>query len=74
MTEKNIQRQMICPQCRGLLTRVRRSPTSPLNQDQFDSAKAGDYFCPTCPDNGRGHRPLCYWWEHELLPVHDYQI
>jgi len=37
-----------------------------LNSDQFDSIKAGDFFCRKCPDNGRGITGLCYWWHYEL--------
>lgn len=67
-------RQKICPKCRGPVIRVRQSANSPLNRDQFDSCKAGDFYCEACPDNGRGNSGLCYWWERELEPVHDFQI
>jgi hypothetical protein len=66
--------QRICPRCYGPVEEVRQSPTSPLNRDQFDASKAGDFFCRSCPDNGRGISGLCYWWESELPPVHDYSI
>lgn len=69
-----VTRERKCPQCGGPLRKVRQSPTSPLNRDQFDARKAGDYYCETCPDNDRGNSKLCYWWEDELPAVHDFQI
>lgn len=56
-----------CPQCGRQIHLVKRSPDSPLNQDQFDAVKAGDYYCDHCPSNDRGHKPYCYWWESELI-------
>lgn len=55
-----------CPQCGGPLLKVRQPSESPWNADQFDSMKAGDYYCQHCPDNGRGKSGHCYWWEREL--------
>lgn len=55
-----------CPQCGGPLERV-RDTSGTLNRDQFDSVKAGDFFCGACPSNGRGKAELCYWWESELV-------
>lgn len=69
-----MERQKICPQCGGKLEEVRQSRGSPLNKDQFDAVKAGDFFCQKCPSNDRGNSPNCYWWVHELPAVHDYQI
>ena len=67
-------REIVCPQCRGSLVAVRQPASSPLNRDQWDAQKAGDYYCRSCPDNGRGATPLCYWNHNELPFVHDYQI
>lgn len=67
-------REQKCPQCGGPLEVVRQSGKLPLNPDQWASMRAGDYYCPTCPDNDRGMSGLCYWWEHELPAVIDYQI
>ena len=67
-------REKVCPQCKSPLHKVTQNRDSPLNRAQFDSCKAGDYYCEFCPDNGRGHSGLCYWWERELAVVHDYQI
>ena len=55
---------MQCPQCGGPLKKVPGSNW--LNADQYAAVKAGDYFCETCPDNGRGNSGLCYWWEREV--------
>ena len=67
-------KKLMCPQCSGPLTLVRRSAGSPLNRYQFDSVKPGDYYCPVCPDNDRGQRPYCYWWERELPDAVDFCI
>lgn len=37
-----------------------------MNNEQFDSVKAGDWYCQVCPDNGRGESGLCYWWDKDL--------
>jgi uncharacterized protein with PIN domain len=70
----DVAKQTKCPRCGGKLEPVRQSPNSPLNRYQFDAAKAGDYYCDACPDNGRGHKPLCYWWESELPDAEEYAI
>lgn len=54
-----------CPQCGGGLRCVPKSKW--FNADQWDSMKAGDYFCEKCPDNGRGKTGKCYWWESEVV-------
>ena len=61
----------VCPGCGGALQVVRQSATSPLNREQFDAAKAGDYFCDKCPSNDRGNRPFRYFWKSELSPLPD---
>jgi hypothetical protein len=38
-----------------------------LNDDQFDAIRAGDWYCNTCPSNGRGNTPYRYFWNRELL-------
>lgn len=55
---------MDCPQCGKPLNRVPGS--SWMNDDQYEAVKAGDWFCETCPDNGRGNSGLCYWWHQEV--------
>lgn len=64
-------KKIICPQCSGPLKRVRQSPGSALNKDQFNAVKAGDWYCEACPDNDRGRAGLCYWRERELPDVID---
>lgn len=53
-----------CPACSGELTAIVNNGL--LNDDQFDSIKAGDFYCRSCPANGRGHLNYCYWWSSEL--------
>lgn len=55
-----------CPQCGRELERVRQSENSPLNRDQFDAVKAGDWYCLACPSNDRGNLPYSYFWDYEL--------
>ncbi len=56
-----------CPDCGKPLEKVRQSATSPLNAEQFDAMKAGDFFCDACPSNERGNAQLRYFWKRELL-------
>ena len=56
-----------CPSCGKKLERVRQSANSVLNADQFDAVRAGDWFCQTCPSNGRGWSNVKYWWDRELM-------
>jgi hypothetical protein len=56
-----------CPDCGTLLKAVRQSESSPLNREQFDAVKAGDFYCDTCPSNDRGNQPFRYFWKTELL-------
>ena len=63
-----------CPLCQQPLKRVTQGPYSPLNSDQFDAVKAGDWFCE-CSSNSRGHAPYAYFWSREVLVIApDYQI
>ena len=59
----------VCPVCGKELIRVRYPADSPLNRDQWESQKAGDWYCETCPDNGRAvsHQPRSYFWDHEVV-------
>lgn len=56
----------VCPQCRGMLHKVRNEGGS-LNDDQFASVKAGDWYCTSCPSNDRGKTGFCYWWDREVM-------
>lgn len=55
-----------CPGCRKPLHEVRQSSGSMLNSDQFDAVRAGDWYCDTCPSNGRGNTAYAYFWNSEL--------
>jgi len=55
-----------CPQCRNPLEKVRRGSNSPLNEEQFDAIKAGDWFCKKCPSNSRSKSPFAYFWDSEI--------
>jgi predicted RNA-binding Zn-ribbon protein involved in translation (DUF1610 family) len=57
--------EFLCPKCGKLLKRVRQSAYSMLNRDQFDSVKAGDYYCDSCKGE-RGKDGMRYFWKHEL--------
>lgn len=54
-----------CPKCHQPLQKVRRPSNSMLNEDQFDSVRAGDWFCE-CHNNGRGNTAYAYFWDKEL--------
>ena len=57
-----------CPQCQGPLSKVTYPPGSMLNREQFDSQRAGDFYCTTCPGDEAytGHK---YWWKSDLEPT-----
>jgi len=55
-----------CPECKTPLQTVRQTGERMYNDDQFDALKAGDYYCETCPGDGRGKSGLKYWWKREL--------
>ena len=58
-----------CPLCQQPLKRVTQGPYSPLNSDQFDAVKAGDWFCE-CSSNGRSATLFAYFWDWEVsLPT-----
>lgn len=56
------------PKCRRKLYRVRKPSSSPLNDEQFDAIRAGDWYCE-CHSNGRGNTQFAYFWDREVLPV-----
>jgi hypothetical protein len=55
-----------CPTCGGELERVRIPEGCMFNRDQWESMRAGDWYCETCPDNGRAKSGVCHWWDHEV--------
>ena len=56
---------LYCPNCGGILKPVVKDRDW-MNDDQFDSVKAGDYYCTACKGERAvsGHR---YYWKRELL-------
>lgn len=58
----------LCPLCKRELFPVLQESHSVLNSDQFDALKAGDYYCTSCPTNGRGNTGYRYFWKRELAP------
>jgi len=62
-----------CPECGNPLLKVFPSAFSPLNQEQFDSIKAGDFVCKSGCKGTRGNNGLRYYWKYELQ-MEDYSI
>ena len=54
-----------CPNCNQSLKKVIPSFDSKLNPEQWDSIKAGDYFCNHCKGN-EGKSGFKYYWKNEL--------
>jgi len=61
----------LCPTCKNPLKKLRYPINSYLNRDQWELVRAGDFYCNICPSNGRGNKPLCYWWKHEVKKEED---
>ena len=59
-----------CPACGNALRLVKQSENSPLNEYQFDSVKAGDYYCEKCTGDQAQGSTFRYWWTRELS-THD---
>lgn len=56
-----------CPQCDTELEVIRQSSSSPLNSDQWDAVKAGDYCCHKCPPNKETNSGKFYYlWTWEV--------
>ncbi len=55
-----------CPECDKPLSEVKRPSGHYLNEDQYDSTKAGDFCCETCKGD-RGKSGFRYYWRHELV-------
>lgn len=54
-----------CPDCGEKIFKVRQSEDSMLNREQFDAAKAGDWFCVKCTSDV-SHTGYKYFWDHEV--------
>lgn len=56
-----------CPNCNRPLHPVTYPGGSMLNEDQWASQRAGDWYCDRCPPNSRSRRnDRRYYWSHEL--------
>ncbi len=57
-----------CPECEKPLKEVTYPSGSMLNEDQWSSQKAGDFYCDSCPgDEAKsGHK---YYWKKELEEI-----
>jgi hypothetical protein len=56
-----------CPQCGKPLEEVRYPSDSMLNRDQWESVRAGDWWCKSCPYNGRAKNLIgAYFWDSEV--------
>lgn len=57
---------MKCPECKNELFPVLQDRSSPLNYEQFESVRAGDYYCENCTGS-RGNSGYRYFWKKELI-------
>jgi len=55
----------LCPECSNELLPVDQDQPKMLNADQFDSVKAGDWYCKVCHGN-QGKTSHRYFWNSEL--------
>lgn len=39
---------MICPKCGQYVEQITQPRDSPLNKDQWDAVRCGDYYCDSC--------------------------
>jgi len=53
-----------CPQCGNKLEEINYPSNSFLNKEQWNSQRAGDYFCPECPKS-----KFPYYWKKELEKI-----
>jgi len=61
-----------CPQCGGPLRKV-SYPGGMLNEDQWMSQRAGDYYCTECKSD-QARTGYMYFWRSMLSPVPDNSI
>jgi hypothetical protein len=64
--------QATCPVCGAALAAVKNTGGY-LNDDQFESVRAGAWYCDNVAvDHGehakRGHSGFAYFWSREVLP------
>lgn len=58
----------VCPQCGHLLHVVPYPMDSYMNREQWESLKAGDYFCIVC-QNPKTKTGYTYFWEDDLVVI-----
>lgn len=56
----------MCPDCNEKVFKVKQSENSMLNREQFDAAKAGDWFCVKCASDV-SHTGYKYFWDNEVI-------
>ena len=56
-----------CPQCSGVLYPV-TNKGGVLNDEQFASVRAGDYYCKSCK-GAEAASGFKYWWERDLRDI-----
>ncbi len=54
-----------CPGCGSRLFVVRNIPNGMLNDEQFASVRAGDFYCRTCKGT-ESHTGYKYFWKKDL--------
>lgn len=55
-----------CPGCTGVVKPVCYNGGY-LNEEQWASQRAGDWYCEVCPPNDRSERnKFAYWWDQEV--------
>lgn len=57
-----------CPLCGGQLEKVRYPSDSYMNEDQFNSVKAGDWYCSKCKSD-KASSGYAYFWDSEVKPM-----
>ena len=55
---------MICSECKTSSKKI---------VPKKGAVKAGDWFCDTCPSNGRGNTKFRYYWLREVLHTCDHE-
>jgi len=61
---------MNCPICGKSLFKVEQSPQSFLNKEQFETVKAGDYFCKSCSGDEAKHTKYKYFCAKDIKLKH----
>ena len=65
INEQDVQAFPHCPKCGTTLQQV-EYPGGMLNEDQWRSTRAGDWFCVTCKSD-KARTGYLYFWNRELM-------